>query len=159
MSVEESIVNMVHELSTGEHANDIPSPPPNPDVDCAPASEDGKEKMAASLPLKEASVVVPNPAPQPIDAVPSARRLNIFMIFITLTQLVQMIPLGAGINSSLAIGSALGATRTQSVWIVASYPLTQGSFVLIGKRISHQLAESRTCSPSGGPYYLLYHSC
>ena len=63
----------------------------------------------------------------------STRRQNFFMVFITLTQLVQMIPLGAGINSSLAIGQALGATNVQSVWIVASYPLTQGSFVLIGK--------------------------
>ena len=55
------------------------------------------------------------------------------MLFITLTQLVQMIPLGAGINSSLAIGEALGATHIQSAWIAASYPLTQGSFVLIGR--------------------------
>lgn len=54
------------------------------------------------------------------------------MVFITLTQLVQMIPLGAGINSGLAIGEALGATRVESTWIVASYPLTQGAFVLIG---------------------------
>lgn len=64
---------------------------------------------------------------------PSELRQNLFMVFITLTQLVQMIPLGAGINSGLAIGEALGATNIQSVWIVASYPLTQGSFVLIGK--------------------------
>lgn len=60
------------------------------------------------------------------------------MIFITLTQLVQMIPLGAGINSGLAIGKALGATRIESVWIVASYPLTQGAFVLIGKCLAYQ---------------------
>lgn len=64
---------------------------------------------------------------------PSELRQNLFMVFITLTQLVQMIPLGAGINSGLAIGKALGATNLESVWIVASYPLTQGSFVLIGK--------------------------
>lgn len=70
---------------------------------------------------------------QPGQLPPSNLRQNIFMIFITLTQLVQMIPLGAGINSSLSIGEALGATPVQSVWIVASYPLTQGSFVLIGK--------------------------
>ena len=65
---------------------------------------------------------------------PSTRRQNAFMVFITLTQLVQMIPLGAGINSSLAIGAALNSTPIQSVWIAASYPLTQGSFVLIGKK-------------------------
>lgn len=61
---------------------------------------------------------------------------NIFLIFITLTQLVQMIPLGAGINSGLAIGESLGATNIQSVWIVSSYPLTQGAFVLVGQYMS-----------------------
>ena len=63
----------------------------------------------------------------------SNTRENLFMFFITLTQLVQMIPLGAGINSGLAIGEAVGATHIQSVWITASYPLTQGAFVLIGE--------------------------
>lgn len=57
---------------------------------------------------------------------------NIFLLFITLTQLVQMIPLGAGINSGLAMGEAVGASHTEAVWIVASYPLTQGAFVLVG---------------------------
>lgn len=44
-----------------------------------------------------------------------------------------MIPLGVGINSGLALGKALGASPVSSVWIVASYPLTQGAFVLIGQ--------------------------
>ena len=128
------------EFSSGEYANNVPSPSPKPDDHHAPASEDGKEKPLSPI---GCSVVIPDSALQNSDTAPSARRLNIFMIFITLTQLVQMIPLGAGINSSLAIGAALGATRTQSVWIVASYPLTQGSFVLIGKRFPHQ--PSRPC--------------
>ena len=66
------------------------------------------------------------------NAAPSDLRQNLFLICITLTQLVQMIPLGVGINSGLALGKALGAPAIDSVWIVASYPLTQGSFVLIG---------------------------
>jgi hypothetical protein len=71
---------------------------------------------------------------------PNNARETLFMIAITLTQLVQMIPLGAGINSGLSIGESLGATNVQSAWIVASYPLTQGAFILIGK---HSLS-SRT---------------
>ena len=67
------------------------------------------------------------------NATPSDLRQNLFLICITLTQLVQMIPLGVGINSGLALGRAVGAPAIASVWIVASYPLTQGSFVLIGK--------------------------
>jgi hypothetical protein len=69
----------------------------------------------------------------------SKTKQNIFLIFITLTQLVQMIPLGAGINSGLAIGEAVGASPTEAVWIVASYPLTQGAFVLVG---THKLTWS-----------------
>lgn len=66
---------------------------------------------------------------------PSAARQNLFMILITLTQLVQSIPLGAGINSGQAIGAALGASPLASAWVCASYPLTQGTFVLIGGRL------------------------
>ena len=116
----------------------IALPPLSATNTSAPASEhDGKETLPSSpsgpaFPSSAAlhkSDVLPPPPP------PSARRQNIFMVFITLTQLVQMIPLGAGINSSLALGDALGASRMESVWIVASYPLTQGSFVLIGKSL------------------------
>ncbi|KAK2015088.1 MFS general substrate transporter [Colletotrichum eremochloae] len=46
-----------------------------------------------------------------------------------------MIPYGAGINSALVIGEQLGVTPGQSAWIVASYPLTQGTFVLMGGRV------------------------
>ncbi|KAB8233708.1 MFS general substrate transporter [Aspergillus alliaceus] len=48
-------------------------------------------------------------------ATPSALRENLFMIFITLAQLVQMIPL-VGLNRGV-------------------YPLTQGAFILIGGRL------------------------
>ena len=85
-----------------------------------------KEENHNAVPCME-SISEKSPAP------PSELRQNLFMIFITLTQLVQMIPLGVGINSGLAIGEALGAPHISSVWIVASYPMTQGAFVLIGK--------------------------
>ncbi|KAL9045131.1 MAG: hypothetical protein Q9214_001785 [Letrouitia sp. 1 TL-2023] len=79
----------------------------------------------------------------------SALRDKIFLICITLTQLVQMVPLGVGINSGLALGRALGASSVESVWIVASYPLTQGSFVLIGGRLGaiygHKVMLSAGC--------------
>ncbi|KAL3477379.1 major facilitator superfamily domain-containing protein [Aspergillus californicus] len=54
---------------------------------------------------------------------------------IVLTQLVQMIPYGSGINAGLEIGKTLGAAPAESTWIVASYPLTQGAFVLMGGRL------------------------
>ncbi|KAK3177154.1 hypothetical protein OEA41_008482 [Lepraria neglecta] len=149
---------MVHETSASEQGNDIPSPPPQPDCLQTPAKEDGKEKVAASFSPNDSSVAFPDPALQKSDTPPSARRLNVFMIFITLTQLVQMIPLGAGINSSLAIGAALGATRIQSVWIVASYPLTQGSFVLIGGRLGAVYGHKNIFS-AGCVWWVLWALC
>lgn len=91
-------------------------------------------------------------------APPSELRQNLFMIFITLTQLVQMIPLGAGINSGLAIGEALGATRIQSTWVVASYPLTQGAFVLIGGRLGAVYGHKKMLTV-GGVWWILWALC
>jgi MFS family permease len=58
-------------------------------------------------------------------------RANIFMLFTVLTQLVQMVAFGAGINAGPIIAPQLGSPLSGS-WIAASYPLTQGTFVLIG---------------------------
>ncbi|KAF3056944.1 hypothetical protein CFAM422_012451 [Trichoderma lentiforme] len=46
-----------------------------------------------------------------------------------------MIPYGSGITGAANIAAQLGTSRSKAVWIVASYPLTQGSFVLIGGRL------------------------
>lgn len=122
-----SLLKMFDGSSANEHGNHTPSPSPHPND--FPASEHGKETSSVS----PNDNMFPKAALQKSNTPPSALQQNLFMVFITLTQLVQMIPLGAGINSGLAIGEALGATHIESVWIVASYPLTQGAFVLIGK--------------------------
>ena len=89
-----------------------------------------------TVPLRERPVVDLEWVPiEETSTCPSEKRQILFIIFISLAQLVQMIPLGAGINSGLAIGQQLNATASQSVWVVASYPLTQGSFVLVGKSL------------------------
>ena len=121
------MIRMAQGAPASEHNTTIP--PSSLHVVDFPASERGKD--ISSIPPVD--IVVSEATVQRLHTPPSPLRQNIFMIFITLTQLVQMIPLGAGINSGLAIGKALGATRVESVWIVASYPLTQGAFVLIGR--------------------------
>ena len=114
--------------SLTQSANFLDSPPP-------PLSLHG---FSASGQSNQVPAMSPDPnhvfeMARPKSPRPSELRQNLFLICITLTQLVQMIPLGVGINSGLALGAAVGALRIDSVWIVASYPLTQGSFVLIGK--------------------------
>lgn len=111
-------------LPSSEELRDIQATLYQP-KDLSPLSRD-KEENYNAVPCTEPRLEK-GPAP------PSELRQNLFMIFITLTQLVQMIPLGVGINSGLAIGEALDAPHINSVWIVASYPMTQGAFVLIGK--------------------------
>jgi hypothetical protein len=59
-------------------------------------------------------------------------RADSFIFFIVLTQLIQMISYGAGINTAFIIGPQLDVPASHGAWIASSYPLTQGSFVLIG---------------------------
>lgn len=121
-ALENNTATLVSASLNGDSISSGPVHEKEPSANPPGGNSNGRPKSTQSLQQ--------NSGPQP-----SLLRENLFMIFITLTQLVQMIPLGAGINSSLAIGKALGASNIQSVWIVASYPLTQGSFVLIGGRL------------------------
>jgi hypothetical protein len=65
----------------------------------------------------------------------SKKRAFAFITVIVLTQLVQMMDFGSGIVSASIIGSNLGVTPAQAAWIASSYPLTQGSFVLVSGRL------------------------
>jgi hypothetical protein len=132
---------MVHDVSASEHGNDTSSRSLDPND--FPTSERGKEISSVS----PNDNILPEATPQKkTNTPPSALRQNLFMIFITLTQLVQMIPLGAGINSGLAIGEALGATHIESVWLVASHSLTQGAFVLIVNFLPHRFPHIASCN-------------
>ncbi|GJE91688.1 MFS general substrate transporter [Phanerochaete sordida] len=52
------------------------------------------------------------------------------------TQLVQMVAFGGGINAGLVIPARIGETSVAATaWIAASYPLTQGAFILPGGRL------------------------
>ena len=57
----------------------------------------------------------------------NARRYAI-MASLVLSQLVQMVPYGAGINSSYVIAAQLGGTELEASWIAASYPYVLPSF-------------------------------
>ncbi|KAK1241325.1 hypothetical protein MKX08_001299 [Trichoderma sp. CBMAI-0020] len=65
----------------------------------------------------------------------SKKRAYTLMILVVLTQGVQMFAYGAGIVGALKVGRAVGASDSLATWIAASYPLTQGSFVLISGRM------------------------
>jgi MFS family permease len=73
-------------------------------------------------------------------------RANSFIFFIVLTQLIQMIPYGAGINTAFIIGPQLGVPKEHGAWIASSYPLTQGSFVLIGGTLGAVYGHKRMLS-------------
>lgn len=82
------------------------------------------------------------------------KREYVFLFLIALTQMIQIMPLGVGINSGLFIGAQLGATPVQAIWVVASFPMTQGSFVLIGLSAPHP-TPSVLIPPIRFPIYLL----
>ncbi|OBT77547.1 hypothetical protein VF21_04575 [Pseudogymnoascus sp. 05NY08] len=68
----------------------------------------------------------------------------------------SMIPYGSGINAGLEIGKRLGATPAESTWIVASYPLTQGAFVLMGGRLGAVYGHKNTVV-AAGILWVIFH--
>lgn len=79
------------------------------------------------------------------------KRQLAIMVFVALTQMVQMYPYSAGITGAYSIAtsfhydsqestqiipeSARKSIAGDAAWIAASYPLTQGTFVLMGGRM------------------------
>ncbi|KAF1980563.1 MFS general substrate transporter [Aulographum hederae CBS 113979] len=83
-------------------------------------------------------------------------RLIAISTSIIFCQLVQMIPYGAGISSSLHIGRDLGVSPVQATWIVAAYPLTQGAFVLVGGRVGTVYGHKNVVLVAGA-WWVLFH--
>ncbi|EKM53882.1 uncharacterized protein PHACADRAFT_29187 [Phanerochaete carnosa HHB-10118-sp] len=66
----------------------------------------------------------------------SMQRKILIMASLVGTQLVQMVAFGGGIDGGLVIPSRLGEfSPGATAWIAASYPLTQGAFILPGGRL------------------------
>ncbi|KAI0337048.1 MFS general substrate transporter [Trametopsis cervina] len=63
------------------------------------------------------------------------KRQVIVMTFVALTQLVQMCQFGSGIDVGLSIAESFGVPPESAPWVAASYPLTQGAFLLTGGRL------------------------
>ncbi|KAI1334156.1 MFS general substrate transporter [Xylariaceae sp. FL0016] len=69
-------------------------------------------------------------------AVASSKRRVAIAFFVLLANLVQMISNGATVAGGFKIGEDLGVTDVRlSNWVAASYPLTQGTFVLVSGRL------------------------
>ncbi|KAL2826018.1 MFS general substrate transporter [Aspergillus pseudoustus] len=75
---------------------------------------------------------------------------------IILCQLVQLIPYGAGVNGSFKIAEEIGATPQEAAWIAASYPLTQGAFVLMGGRVGAVYGHKNTVVVAG-VWWVIFH--
>ncbi|KAF4820507.1 putative MFS-type transporter [Colletotrichum siamense] len=75
---------------------------------------------------------------------------------IILCQFIQTIPLGAGINGGLNMAKELGVSPAFAIWIIASYPLTQGTFVLMGGRVGAVYGHKKTAA-AGGILWVIFH--
>ncbi|KAH7125683.1 major facilitator superfamily [Dendryphion nanum] len=67
-----------------------------------------------------------------------------------------MIPFGVGIAAGLPIAEKIGAGKDQASWIAASYPLTQGAFVLAGGRIGSIFGPRKVLIYSAS-WWVLWH--
>jgi hypothetical protein len=79
------------------------------------------------------------------------KRQIAIIVFVSLAQFIQMYPYGAGIGSALSVATSFrndsdrstqivpsgsfASISAEAGWIAASYPLTQGTFVLMGGRL------------------------
>ncbi|KAK7219525.1 hypothetical protein V2G26_007528 [Clonostachys chloroleuca] len=97
-----------------------------------------------------------NDAPSQGQAELSTAKKVELIAAMTSIQLVQMIPFGAGIAATLPIADDLKLHRDVAIWIAASYPLTQGAFVLAGGRIGSMFGHKRTLICAGA-WWVLWH--
>ncbi|KAG0649214.1 putative MFS-type transporter [Hyphodiscus hymeniophilus] len=97
---------------------------------------------------QEQKTQLPSVEKTPAKSLSGARAILISTL-IVLTQLVQMIPLGTGIGAAVTISEDVGVDPTRGSWIAASYPLTQGAFVLIGGRIGSVYGHKNTLLAAG----------
>uniref|UniRef100_A0A8H7NHS9 Major facilitator superfamily (MFS) profile domain-containing protein n=1 Tax=Bionectria ochroleuca TaxID=29856 RepID=A0A8H7NHS9_BIOOC len=97
-----------------------------------------------------------NDAPGQRQAESSTAKKVELIAAMTSIQLVQMIPFGAGIAATLLIADDLKLHRDVATWIAASYPLTQGAFVLAGGRIGSMFGHKRTLICAGA-WWVLWH--
>ncbi|KAF7556465.1 hypothetical protein G7Z17_g1461 [Cylindrodendrum hubeiense] len=75
---------------------------------------------------------------------------------IILCQFVQMIPYGAGISGATNMAKELGTAPENAVWIVGSYPMTQGTFVLIGGRVG-AIYGHKNAVVAAGVIWVIFH--
>ncbi|KIW15111.1 hypothetical protein PV08_07898 [Exophiala spinifera] len=92
------------------------------------------------------------------DLLPSISGIkgSIIAASIISTQLIQMISYGAGITSALSIGKSLGASPVESAWIAAAYPLTQGTFVLLGGTVGAVYGH-KNMVVGGGAWWVIFN--
>ncbi|KAI9068001.1 MFS general substrate transporter [Trametes sanguinea] len=90
----------------------------------------------------EAETAIPTPEDAPLTARRIAHedlsdaRKNVIMVSVVGTQLVQLVAFGGGVLAGRVVPAALGETsQAANAWVAASYPLTQGAFILPGGRL------------------------
>ena len=87
------------------------------------------------------------------------KRQIAIVVFVSLAQFIQMYPYGAGIASALSVATSFrnnserstqvvppgaeASISAEAAWIAASYPLTQGTFVLMGGRLGEVFGHKR----------------
>lgn len=88
----------------------------------------------------------------PIQSMSKPRKIAI-AVFIVTSNLVQIISAVLGITSGLAIAGVTGPKKAN--WIAVSYPLTQGTFVLVSGRLGAVYGHKNVLL-AGGVWFVLW---
>ncbi|RFU77230.1 efflux pump antibiotic resistance [Trichoderma arundinaceum] len=83
-------------------------------------------------------------------------RKHMIALSIVLCQLVVALPFGSGLLVAYTIPPVLGADPSLGIWIAASYPLTEATFVLMGGRVGAVHGHKKVLV-IGGVVYILFN--
>ncbi|KAM0261827.1 hypothetical protein ACHAQJ_002030 [Trichoderma viride] len=83
-------------------------------------------------------------------------RMHLIALSIVLCQLIVALPFGSGLVISYTIPPKLGGDPNLGIWIAASYPLTEATFVLMGGRVGAVHGHKKVLI-IGGAIYILFN--
>jgi MFS family permease len=134
------------------------------------ATNDLEKQLSQENSSNEIQDILHDDVPEPLGETPLGHKVsrttttqtlsptyaNTLVIFVVLAQLINMIPFGAGINAGFGIPEKLGVDESLGSWIAAAYPLTSGSFVLIGGTLGAKFGH-RNVLAFGAAWWIVFN--
>ncbi|KAM0453360.1 hypothetical protein ACHAO4_004953 [Trichoderma viride] len=125
-------------------------------VDASRPPEQSTPNSDGSTTTIDAEPTVPTEAEGGLSKEQQGIRKHLIALSIVLCQLIVALPFGSGLLISYTIPQKLGSDPSLGIWIAASYPLTEATFVLMGGRVGAVHGHKKVLL-IGGTIYVLFN--